>query len=364
MQRPPATPTGETFVMCTPKDWLLDLVSPSHRRKQRHYDALRDTIEACGGTLVTEKIARPERFDERIGMYPRDVGIVLPRDGEAILFTPTRHGAASRSETRHLVRIAEKHNLAREERIAGRVEGGNMIYDPTRHVLFVGVSNYHQVQPYHERYARTETDEHGNTRRVYRDPLEYIPEEKHAAFKADRIRHAAPTREWLAAAREQMPALDMPEGEKKLRVVPMFMPDKDIDRLYHLDGIFNILPTGQAIMCPSVMSKTARHMAECIVGKGNIIAIDEEAALRGATNFITVGTHVITPYAPPALKETLQSLGYDVVDPPSVGLPEDAWRFSPGAFVRCATLKMTPDKGFPEVEKNRGATAAVFLPSH
>lgn len=356
-------PTGETFVMCTPKDWLVELVFPSKRREQRYYDTLRDTIIACGGKVLTTRVAPVQSFEDRLGMYPRDVGIVLPRGEEPILFTPGTHGAASSMETHRLARLAEKHDLAREETIPGRVDGGNMIYDPSRHVLFVGVSNYHHVTLHAPDNWRTQTDAQGVKRRVACDPIENVPPELRQDYVRARIRYAEPTREWLSAAREKMPAATVDGVEKPLQIVPLFMPDKDIKTFYHLDGVFNMLPSGQAVACPSVMSKAALHRVERIVGKDKIFAVSEQDAARGATNFITVGTHVITPYASDTLKKQLAGLGYNVVDPPAVGLPSGAWRFSDGAFVRCATLKMTPDMGYPQAEKNRGAEAAVSIPS-
>jgi N-dimethylarginine dimethylaminohydrolase len=132
--------------------------------------------------------------------------------------------------------------------------------------------------------------------------------------------------------------------------------------LYHLDGCLGILPNGKAVLCPEVLSKTGKLDIERRLGRDNIIEISKEEAGKGATNFITVGDHVITPFASDRLKSWFKEQGFETVDPPSQGLKEGSWMFAKMGSVRCATLKLTTDRGFtPEVEKERVRESVMAL---
>lgn len=323
--------TGETFVMFEPIHNLAIFSGDSWYQYRKNcvkihdgWCKLRDTIKAFGGEVITEEFDGDQIFSGTNKMYAQDPGIVM-QNAEGILYSHAKegsHGDAFRAYT--IARMAESTGLRLGSTMPGAMDGGNVVIDKQRKIMFVGVNNYF--------YALDNTE--GGT--------------------ASRIEAAKPVREWLKEAKIRH--TEKREGKDAIpyRTVPLFMNDSHCNEFYHLDGAFNMLPDGSAMVCAEVFSKAARYLISKELGQNNIFYISEEDARRGATNFITVGSHVITPYASPQIRQWFEAQGYDVTTPQDVGLEENAWNFSEGAGPRCAALKVTPDFGFPTIhEKSR-----------
>lgn len=204
--------------------------------------------------------------------------------------------------------------------IYGTMEGGNVVIDPKRHKIFVGTS------------IRVCLRDKGPNPPTDADKERYLGFEQRAINELQAL---------LKTPEMQL------EGGGHYEVVPLRISDATCSRFYHLDGCLNVLPTGQVVVYPGAFTKTAMLALEGAVGKGSIMAIAEEDAVKGATNFITVGDAIITPHASARLGKDFQQLGYKVVQPTDMGLTEGSWMFNAGAAVRCATLKVTPDRGYP-----------------
>ena len=297
----------------------------------RGWNILKETIERCGGHVITDQAPTVRHKEQRNGMFVRDTGIVLDIGNGSKFYSSEKPGAATRSEKRHVMRRLKKSGIAETVYLPNSMDGGDTIYDPSRRILFVGIKNYDYML----------------------DVIEGLLHEKIAADTgpptlavkdhAQRRQYAATSRGWLHAAKHKLHA----SHETPVRVVGLFIPDHQAIDTYHLDGAFNVLPSGQSVWCPELLSNAARHLITTHFPSAERHAVSRSEAQAGATNFITVNKHIITPYAPFALSESFARWGYKVVDPLQVGQETGTWNFGPGAYVRCATLKVTPDSGFP-----------------
>lgn len=303
-----AHPTGERFIMRKPV-LQLSLVPKDLRNNQKilqNWDSLRQTIERCGGQVEVMPAMKTVLHPPRDPMYVRDAALFLPNDsGDDLVFSQLvyPHERKERNALRNFLKDRDMPTISTEP---GMFEGGNLVYDAKRHILFWGVCNSHYLDEL----------QHGGMR-------EWLPDI--AAEKSRRAGMKQETNRYFAEAfAEAAPSLQSDEAltrdGKNLRVAPMFIPDKVAQDCYHLDGALGMLPTGEAVVCYERLSKTAIAALEKLVGREHIIRVDENAAHFGATNFITVGSNLILPYAPREMKERVEALGYRVIDPSSQGL--------------------------------------------
>ncbi len=324
----PRAKTGEIFVMRAPDMRMTSAVYGDAFRaydKEKHHfwDVLKQVIERSGG----EVLAMPEggrevdAHEERSPMYVRDAAVVhgerYAANSKDTLDPLVRH---EREEMEALLDAKPGIALKRHD-IEGYVEGGNVVRHPSKKLLFVGINHT---------LAHAITDQQMET--MPRFPREPLLKHNQRYF----------ARKYLTANEGMAEALDT-------RVIPLFMPVTSGGDIYHLDGVFGMLPTGEALVCRELLSRAANLAIDKYVGKEKVIAISREDALKGTTNFITVGSRVITPYASNELRARFTALGYQTIMPKDVGLPDYAWTFGDMASVRCVTLKLTEDKGFPPI---------------
>lgn len=328
-----APATGEVFVMRAPDlragGLLGDIMRHADVQQSKYWQVLKEVIEHSGAEvrLVKEGGRDVEAHHGRAPMFVRDTAIV--QDG--IVLTNAEPGRTPRSDDERSALLGLlKEDAAYAEHqheIKGKIEGGNVVRHPRGNMLFVGVN--HDA-------ARSVTDaqmRHG-----------WLPSS--AGKEVLRMLTHSNAKEYGRANAELSAAL----GQK---VIPLYFPLDPHKDFYHLDGVFGVLPSGEAVVCKEKLSRTANLAIEKYIGKDKIIPISATEALNGATNFITVGKRIITPYTNARLTSAFSALGYDTITPQRVGLPDDAWNFAPMGMVRCATLKLTDDKAFPGCEAQK-----------
>lgn len=308
--------TGEVFLMrpCSYKD----REERSYMHLHEGWEALKDTIESCGGEV--RLLSPPFNHGSRSPIFVRDLGVFVddvilgyPGSFDHPLLQPEMH------TLRHFVR--DTPGLSFVE-LGGRLDGGNIVPYIPGGVLFAGV---------------THNDAKHATHAIQR-MLGHIPD-------ADlQLLYRRKQSEHLPSHLEASHALQSQTGRC---VVPIHVRSEHTGQFYHLDGALGVLPSGEAVVCREVLGHAALGLLDKYIGRERIIPVSREEALKGAANLITVGAHVIAPYAPLSMREALGNRGYTVLTPKDVGLAEGAWMFAPMGGVRCATLKITGDKGFP-----------------
>lgn len=318
--------TGEVFLMrpCS----YGDRDNPAYVRLHRGWKGLKDTIESCGGEV--RLLAPPYNHGQRSPIFVRDLGVFVdgailgyPGSFQHVLLQPEMH------TLRHFVRDAQEAPALVE--LGGRLDGGNIVPYAPASVLFVGVTH----------------NDAKNDTQSYRQMLGHVSDaDMRALYRRKQSEH-------LPSHLEACRAL---QTESRQRVVPIHIGAEHTGQFYHLDGALGVLPSGEAVVCREVLGHAALGMVEKYIGRERIIPVTREEALMGAANLITVGSHVIAPYASVPMREALGEKGYRVITPKDVGLSEGAWMFAPMGGVRCATLKITEDKGFPAPQQAVGRT--------
>jgi N-dimethylarginine dimethylaminohydrolase len=348
----PQPPTGEQFLMREPAT-LSRLVNPGAATVNYHWKSLRYAMEQAGAEVVADTSRSTFLVTGRHSMYPRDPGLMLQVGDRRFYVTPDEPGMAARREAKEIANLLGQRQLATHVTAPGQFDGGDIVQDAANNLLFVGVSNHHfmkKIVPSMQEWLSMLAKQQGTELPEHFDPRDYVDGDKLNHYHKEVVRHAQPKRQWLEHVRDRWaPEPLLAREGRGLRIVPLFIPDTHSTEFYHLDGVFNVLPTGEAVVCEEALGKAARHLIHKYIGEDRILPVTIDEARRGATNFITVGKTIITPYANPHMQEWFGGLGYDVVDPKAVGLPDWAWNFGHGAGPRCATLKLTPDKAHPPV---------------
>jgi len=346
----PQPPTGEQFLMREPAT-LSRLVSPGAAAMNNHWHGLRLAIEQAGAEVVADTSRSTFLVAGRHSMYPRDPGLMLQVGNQRFYVTPDAPGAPAPREAKEIATLLKRKGLATHVTAPGQFDGGDIVQDAANNLLFVGVSNHHfmkKIVPSMHEWLTALAAQQGTEVPEHFDPRDHVDAEQLQNYHREVVRHAQPKRQWLEHVRDRWsPEPLLAREGQGLRIVPLFIPDTHSTEFYHLDGVFNVLPTGEAVVCEEALGKAARHLIHKYIGEDRILPITIDEARRGATNFITVGDHIITPYASPKMQEWFRGLGYQVTDPKTMHLPEGAWNFGHGAGPRCATLKLTPDKGHP-----------------
>lgn len=315
------------------------------------WERLKVAIERYGGTVsvipsgTAKGTTLQQIANERDPMFVRDTGLFLPHgsNGRHYFSEPTRWAGVNEENDTARRHVAERNGHT--ELLPGYFEGGNLVYDAHRNTLFWGVNNYDYLNYLDEEaLAQDQLEGEGKPRDF---PMADPVQERARKFDIKQI-ESMPAGQALARAYERFVGkAHTQHGGKPFRIVPMFIPDAVSQECYHLDNALGILPTGEAVYCPAVLSQTARKAIEKHIEPSMRIPISRDELEHGAANFITVGHHLITPFCGPRLRARLEQAGYSIVDPATMGMPEGFWEFAPGGFVRCATLKTTPDAGYP-----------------
>jgi len=364
---------------------------------------LKEAIKQAGGEVVE---GPPQMLSgsgdlKRSSLYTRDTGVHLSvGDREFFLYADPnneRSRAVLRGEIGEVVKLLQQPQFGKLTKIPvpADVEGGNLVYSPAQRTLFVGQTKHDFGLYLAEAYTPliNTSIEQLRTMPEHKDHLpllELLNKFKQGApldareqqwMRDAEAHYDKPQAESLEALKQTIDTLNqalvkekvIPNLEAGIKVQPIEIPrEKSFPshglpdslkgrNFYHLDNVLNALPGGQLVLCPSA------------IGKGSLAAlkpyphydITEEAAAQGAANFITVRDTVITPHLPnvgrdkrePSMREWLQNQGYSkIVTPESYpNLLPNSWRFCDGGFVRCATQKVTPDLGFPELGQATGA---------
>lgn len=331
----PARATGERFLMREPqRDQLFadDDRRASSFHAHHNWKILRETILRCGGEVETLPPTQWRVAGQRSAMYVRDTGFFIAAGGKSFCILPQGNSLHIRSEADAVAQALRAEGIPSLP-MKGAADGGNLVYNPASNVLYWGVNNRHHLR---------ELEAKGDSFH----PFWRAEKHKPRAEKLNRIAHMRADAQGLGVASDVLDGRpELAAQEKPFRIQPMFTTDAHASEFYHLDGALGVLPSGQMVACTEVLGRAARRTLEA--SGADIYPVSLEEAREGATNFITVGQHVITPHASPGLKRFFARHGYETIDPPAAGLEEGSWQFGPMAGPRCATLKTTPDLGFP-----------------
>lgn len=378
--------TGETFFMRMPDQSNL-----------QDYLRVRDmvrAIEGAGGHVVS----MPMAHDNGRSVYTRDLGITLTIGGKNYFFhpKPTSEKPKMQSELHEIFHngpMAEAFNRGAliPVEIDGDMEGGNLVYNPKRRELYVGVNNYYtsadRTKDIAEEILAAEKD---MPVKPDRPLLRALSETERDAYlecasgmvdldtTASRLQCIADRKPHIQAIKGLQEALDKltkAAGEPPIKVKPLFMQNavsqfkggKNAVSYYHLDGALGVLPSGQMLVYeeafhPNSLKSLMRGPDGRTLPKNQLYALDAYAANHGAANFITVGNTVITTYANEGIRKFLGEQGYQVTSSTDVTngsfKGEHDWLLGMLAGIRCATQKITPDMGFPEPAIAKGRSAA------
>lgn len=340
-----STQQSEVFLMRASKN-VLSLP------RLRAWQKLKEAIEHAGGHVIEAKGEMGSALN-RDPMFVRDPGIIITDTAMAnpCYILPV-HDATEGHHTKNdllakalwkegkaICKTLEANKqwggataISRIENVLGTSEGGNAVCDPKHKMLFMGVSN---VECFHD-CGRDASDD-------------------------QKTRYKASLRRAISEVQEK---LNRPEAALKdgshYTVTELEIRDEYCKDFYHLDGVLGILPTGHAVVFKEALTSASLLMLERALGRNNIIGISQQDAQQGATNFITVGDTIVTPFASDTLRKTFAELGYKTIAPTDVGLKAGSWMFNEGGAVRCATLKITPDHGYPlERALSKGAAAGL-----
>jgi hypothetical protein len=371
--------------------------------------ALKDAITAAGGRVIEgpPQMLSGSGDTKRSSLYTRDTGVFLHVGGKEFFLYSDPNGESTRdvlrgeiSEMRKILSQPEFNGVTKIPLMAD-LEGGNLVYSPKHRTLFVGQTKYdfglHLAEDY-EPLTRHTIEE----LRTMPEHQKHLPmlellhklkvgtplNEQEAQWMQDaEAYYDKPQQASLAALKTAIDGINqqlLKDGaitrlDEGVKVQPVSIPKEQSfpssrlpetlagNNFYHLDNVLNVLPGGQLVVCPSALEKSSLKRVEQAVKGSPIYTISEQDAQRGAANFITVGHTVISPYVAeksmdpkkPTMRQWFKEQGYDkVVTPLDIkGLRENSWRFASGAFVRCATQKLTPDYAF--TEHAQGTTPAV-----
>jgi hypothetical protein len=371
--------------------------------------ALKDAITAAGGRVIE---GPPQMLSgngdvKRSSLYTRDTGVFLHVGGKEFFLYSDPNGASTRDvlrgeigEMRKILGQPEFNGVTKIPLIAD-LEGGNLVYSPKHRTLFVGQTKHDFGMHLAEEYTplMQHTIEELRTMPEHRDHLPMLEllhklnvgaplNEQEAQWMQDaEAYYDKPQQASLAALKTAVDAINqqlLKDGvitrlDEGVKVQPVSIPKEQSfpsrglpetlagNNFYHLDNVLNVLPGGQLVVCPSAIEKSSLKRVQDTVKGSPTYSISEDDAGRGAANFITVGHTVISPYVAeksmdpnkPTMRQWLNEQGYEkvVTARDIAGLRDDSWRFASGAFVRCATQKLTPDCAF--TEHAQGATPAV-----
>ena len=116
------------------------------------------------------------------------------------------------------------------------------------------------------------------------------------------------------------------------------------ERFYHLDTCFCPLTDGYLLYYPPAFDAYSNRLIELRVPAEKRIAIDEVDAVNFACNTVNVGYTVVMNQASDALRQTLESNGFTVVETPLTEF------LKAGGAAKCLTLRVTePRQGLPHV---------------
>ncbi|HIK14013.1 MAG TPA: TIGR00300 family protein [Leptolyngbyaceae cyanobacterium M33_DOE_097] len=107
------------------------------------------------------------------------------------------------------------------------------------------------------------------------------------------------------------------------------------ERFYHLDTCFCPLTNGYLLYYPPAFDAYSNRLIELRVPPSRRIAIDEEDAVNFACNAVNIEQVVIMNQASAALKERLNTVGFEVVETPLTEF------LKAGGAAKCLTLRVT-----------------------
>ena len=133
----------------------------------------------------------------------------------------------------------------------------------------------------------------------------------------------------------------------RVRVESLHLVDP---RFYHLDTCFVPLPDGRVVYYPLAFDARSLHRIEALVPAAGRFSVGEEDARNFACNAIRIGSTWIANHASPALRDRLESWGYQVVATPLTEF------MKAGGAAKCLALVL--DQALPDAFYERPAVAS------
>ena len=133
----------------------------------------------------------------------------------------------------------------------------------------------------------------------------------------------------------------------RVRVESLHLVDA---RFYHLDTCFVPLPDGRVVYYPPAFDARSLARIEALVPVAERFAVGDEDARNFACNAIRIGSTWIANHASPALRERLESWGYQVVTTPLTEF------MKAGGAAKCLALVL--DQALPDAFDERPAVAS------
>ncbi len=203
-----------------------------------------------------------------------------------------------------------KNRLAQDgydfQEINGRISGGNMIYDETKDVLFVGgiITEPRDLL----RLASLEAAMPRPTPKTIVIPVPLIAPGNISVVGEVRVR----------------------EGGEIIEERPTGIQFYDLDTMMTVvDGAVAIYPSATATLTLEIIKR--------VYGTQNVSALkDSEAALAYPLNLTRFGNVLISPFANNEVRSIFGKIGKQVVAPEDIGLPEGSFSSAAGA-VHCMT---------------------------
>ena len=133
----------------------------------------------------------------------------------------------------------------------------------------------------------------------------------------------------------------------RVRVESLHLVDP---HFYHLDTCFVPLPDGRVVYYPPAFDARSLRRIEALAPPAERFAVGEEDARHFACNAVRIGDTWIANHASPALRERLESWGYQVVTTPLTEF------MKAGGAAKCLALVL--DQALPEAFDERPAVAS------
>ncbi len=317
-----------TFIMCPPDD--LGESGYKQEAYEEAWKTLKQTIEGLGGNVITLDASIDAGYGE---VWTRDPALVFPKQ-KLFIIDSTPHTKEEQAykrnlpeETKQISKALEKEGFRKVDIQASLAEGGDVIIDEDRKIVFVG-------------YSDLESPKTQNTITSIQEHTGYEVFPIRRQLRKDKANHLSSQR----------------VGEFGFSV------------FYHLDTGMAKLPKGGYLISESITDTETLEKLQNLLGKDLIIVEDKLEAdfwktkVRDTTytltpaedakyklgkntqhmayNLISIGDTLIMPYCSDELMNNLQDKGYKVVTPKTLNLDGIKWEFSNGS-IHCATNKIS-----------------------
>jgi N-dimethylarginine dimethylaminohydrolase/ribosomal protein L31E len=251
-----------------------------------NWEYMRRALVQAGATVYVVNGQNHYGTDRKI--FPRDPLIVM---GDTA-YVPLDSRVSA--EQPPLVKALRAHCKKIVDVDAAAFEGGNVVYDPKRDVIYLGISS-----------------------------------------QAREIDHSE---------NSEIAALHKATGK---RVIPISLPNTEY---YHLDTMMAVLPGGEVIVAPKGTDKQSMALVQAMTPEKDLFLIDDpQHQLK--TNIVLVENTILANAIDDDLCTTLTERGYKVIEGSGRASGDTGREFRMmNGGLRCAVQKITPDKA-PEPKK-------------